>query len=121
MALQMEVQVSAIKFISNHMMLTNGPIGILHGMHFKLNANNECILTSCIVETNTNSDCMPWLNIKEVPILASTNYFTIKHQYDDIKLMFNQQQVPISPTYSMTMHKFQGQIVMNMGFITHVG
>ena len=46
--------------------ITNGTTGILHYIYFKLNANNKCVLTSCIIETNTTGDCMPWLSNKEV-------------------------------------------------------
>ena len=64
--------------------------GILHHICFKLNGNNECVLTSCIIEMNTSG-------------------VTIKHWFDNTKHIPPMTGVPISPAYSMTAHKSQGQ------------
>lgn len=69
--------------------IANGTRGILRRIRYKLNDKNERILTSCIIQTDTSADILPWLQMKEVPILSSSNSFTITHHYDNTKLTFN--------------------------------
>ena len=90
--------------------VVNGSKGFIHRIRYKLNAQGERTLTSCVVKMPDSDDApLPELSPHEIPILQDTTSFTIQNPYNNEKISIQRTQVPIVPAFAMTAHKAQGQ------------
>lgn len=90
--------------------VVNGSKGSVHRIRYKLDAQGNRTLLSCIVKMpDSDENPLPGLDPHKVPILEDTTSFVVQNPYNNEKFTIQRTQVPIVPAFAMTAHKAQGQ------------
>lgn len=96
--------------------IVNGSIGTLSKICYVTDSKtDQRFLTSCVVcLSDSTASRMPGLDNTEYPILPDTVKMKFSHPYSGKKLTVARMQVPVQPTFSLTVYKAQGQTFRNI-------
>lgn len=95
--------------------IVNGCVGTLKSVHFIKGVNGEHHAISCIVKTlSTSPDPLPHLASHESAILQDTVDISFVNPFSSKKCQIKRTQLPITPGFTMTTHKAQGQTLQQV-------